>query len=177
MINPRRATCQRALPLEPEADEAHSLVENPYAWLASAGRTRYEWMEHKEPKYVAYADSERAEQLAKLHSFSGLQRGWDSYDAEPPSELATTNATRVLHVIWSVGLASPIKAIVPSVEGGISIVFSASSQKCADIECFNDGEILALTSESAGEPSVWSLNGGTGTLRRTIERISAFLNG
>lgn len=177
MIHSRHSICERALPAEPEADETHSLVENPYEWLASAGKTRYEWIEHKEPKYVAYADSERAEQLAKLHAFRSLQRGWDSYDAEPPSELATTNATRVLHVIWSIGLASPIKAIVPSVEGGISIVFSASGQKYADIECFNDGEILALTSEGVDEPSVWSLNGGAGSLRRAIEKVSAFLNG
>jgi hypothetical protein len=56
-------------------------------------------------------------------------------------------------------------------------VFAGSDQKYADIECFNDGEILSITSEGTSEPSVWTLNGETETLRRAIETIRVFLSG
>ena len=122
---------------------------------------------------VSVADAEHAAQLERLNSFRKLKRGWDSYDAEPPGEMAITNARHVLGVLWSVGLASSIRAVSPSAEGGVGIVFAGSDQKYADIECFNDGEILAITSEGTTEPSVWPLNGEEGTLRRAIETISA----
>jgi hypothetical protein len=123
------------------------------------------------------ADAERVAQLERLSSFRNLKRGWDSYDAEPPGETAITNARQVLSVLWSAGLASSIRAVSPSAEGGVGIVFAASDQKYADIECFNDGEILAITSEGAAEPLVWPLNGEAETLRRAIDTISTFLNG
>jgi len=129
------------------------------------------------PMGESVTDAERAAQLERLNSFRNLKHGWDSYDAEPPGETAITNARQVLDVLWSVGLTSSIRAVSPSAEGGIGIVFAGSDQKYADIECFNDGEILAITSEGTAEPSVWPLNGETETLRRAVETISTFLNG
>ena len=170
-----RANCERVLPLEQQAHTANP--DSPYDWFAPARKTRYEWIDHKQPAYVAFPDSERADHLAKLNAFRTLQRGWDSYDAEPPSELAIANAKRVLHVIWSVGLGLPIKTIAPSVEGGVGIVFAGSEQRYADIECFNDGEILGIISEGVSDPSVWTVGEESGMLRQAIEKISAFLNG
>ena len=95
----------------------------------------------------------------------------------PTEKTAITNARRVLGVLWSAGLASSIRAVSPSADGGVGIVFAGSDQKYADIECFNDGEILAITSEGTAEPSVWPLNGEAETLRHAIETISTFLNG
>jgi hypothetical protein len=123
------------------------------------------------------ADAERTAHLERLESFRNLKRGWDSYDAEPPGETAITNARQVLGVLWSVGLASSIRAVSPSAEGGVGIVFAGSDQKYADIECFNDGEILAITSEGMTEPSVWPLNGEAETLRRAVDMIQHTLNG
>ena len=129
------------------------------------------------PVDESVADAEHAAQLERLNSFRSLQRGWDSYNAEPPGETAITNARQVLGVLWSAGLASSIRAVSPSAEGGVGIVFAGSGRKYADIECFNDGEILAVTSEGTTEPSVWPLSLEAGTLRRAVETISAFLNG
>jgi hypothetical protein len=166
-----RASCEQALSVESKAHRA----ESPYDWFAAIGR-RYEWLGHKLPAYVAVPDEERIEQLVRLDSFKDLQHGWDSYDAEPPSEVAIASAKRVLHVIWSIGLVLSIKVISPSVEGGVGIVFTGSDQKYADVECFNDGDILAIISEGVKDPSVWAIGGEPGALRQAIEKIHAFLN-
>jgi hypothetical protein len=121
-------------------------------------------------------DQERVAQWEKLESFRNLQHGWDSYEAEPPNEVAMANARRVLHILWSSGTVPPIRTISPSVEGGIGIVFAGSHNRYADIECFNDGDILAITSNGETEPSVWSPGTEAGGLHSAVERISSFLD-
>jgi hypothetical protein len=120
-------------------------------------------------------DREQATQLAVLDSFRGLATGWDSYEAEPPSDVALENARRILNVLWESDLGERIR-LSPSVEGGVSIVFKTPDKRYADIECFNDGEILAITSKPASEPVVWPVNLATGEIRDTLGRISNFLN-
>jgi hypothetical protein len=63
------------------------------------------------------------------------------------------------------------------VEGGVGIIFLGSSSRYADIECFNDGEILAITSETNVEPSVWPVDVETDSLRIAVDQITSFLNG
>lgn len=136
-----------------------------------------EWTDHVSKRHASYRVSEReqAAQLAKLASFQDLKPEWDSYGAEPPAEVAINNAKRVLRILWEEGVGATIK-ISPSVEGGAGIVFRGAGKKYADIECFNDGEILAITSEPNAEPVVWSVNIDTESLREAIGRIAAFLN-
>lgn len=122
------------------------------------------------------ADREHAEQLARLDSFRRLQRGWDSYEAEPPSATATDNAKRVLHALWEEETEARTR-LSPSVEGGVAIVFSGPEGKYADIECFNDGEILAITSEGSAEPSVWPVGADAVSLRDAVVKIIAFVHG
>lgn len=117
--------------------------------------------------------SERLTQLSQLDSFRLLQRGWDSYDAEPPNEAAIANARRILQCLWSKPTTAPFR-LVPSVEGGVGIVFSGAGKKYADMECFNDGEILAITSEGS-EPTVWTIGEEAGSVRKAIDAILAFL--
>jgi Ser/Thr protein kinase RdoA (MazF antagonist) len=104
-----------------------------------------------------------------------LEPGWDSYEAAPPSETAILHARRLLeHLQEQEGL--PPAQIAASAEGGVVVAFSRGP-KYADIECFNDGEILAMISLPPEEPTVWSLEGlETGSLHATFERIAAFLN-
>jgi hypothetical protein len=125
--------------------------------------------------YCPVPDEERAAQARKLEAFRGLRPGWDSYNAEPPTELAISNARRILHLLWSAGAMGPV-TISPSVEGGVGIIFSGHGKKYADLECFNDGEILALTSEGTLEPVVWTVKEEGGSLRAAIEKIRRFLD-
>jgi len=126
--------------------------------------------------FKPFHDRERSAQLARLESFRDLQQGWDSYAADAPSPAAIDSARHVLHVLWASEIALPIKAISPSVEGGVGLVFAGLDKKYADIECFNDGEILAITSEGTADPLVWSLGGKAGSIREAIEKIRTFLN-
>ncbi len=112
----------------------------------------------------------------RLESFRSLRQGWDSYDAEPPGDVAIANARRILHVLWSGEAAPPLRQISPSVEGGVAVVFTGRDKKYADIECFNNGDILAITSDGATEPSVWSITKEGGSIRSAIEKINVFFN-
>jgi hypothetical protein len=127
-------------------------------------------------RHVAVPESEQAAQLARLESFRELQRGWDSYGAEPPSETAIENARRILRLLWDFD-GGPRPRLLPSVEGGVGIIFTGSGEKYADIECFNDGDILGITSEGTPDPFVWTVDASTESFRAAIERITAFLNG
>jgi hypothetical protein len=147
----------------------------PSLWLRSDQHGR-EWIVDRERTFCPFPDDERAAQLSKLESFRELQPGWDSYDAEPPSEKAIDNARKILHLLWSGGASSPVR-IAPSVEGGVGIIFSGPGKKYADLECFNDGEILAITSEGSLDPLVWSIGKESGSLLMSIEKIRFFLNG
>jgi len=45
--------------------------------------------------FNSVSERERVSQLAKLDSFRELKQGWDSYDAEPPSEAALDGGDRL----------------------------------------------------------------------------------
>lgn len=137
-----------------------------------------DWGEFVNQRGNRYVVPERAQaaQLAELASFRDLERGWDSYGAEPPTNAAVENARRILRVLWESEAGARIR-LSPSVEGGVSIVFKASDDRYADLECFNDGEVLAITSDPGAEPIVWTVDIAADALRDAIGRITAFLNG
>lgn len=116
-----------------------------------------------------------AAQLSRLDSFRSLQTGWDSYEAEPPNETALENARQVLLLFIESESSLPIR-VAPSAEGGVALIFSKGDSKYADIECFNDGEILAITSEPAQEPTIWPLTLDEEAVYTAFERITTFLD-
>jgi hypothetical protein len=116
-----------------------------------------------------------AEQISRLETFRGLAPGWDSYDAPPPNETALRNGRIVLEFVHEQEEVPPVH-VAPSVEGGVLLVFSAGGPKYADIECYNDGEILAILSESSGEPTIWRLILEEEHLQTAFERIAAFID-
>lgn len=52
--------------------------------------------------------------------------------------------------------------IIPSADGGVTITFYAGD-RYADIECFNSGEILAMTKRGSERADIWPVR---------LERIS-----
>ncbi len=107
----------------------------------------------------------------QIIGLTSLTSGWDSYDAEPPNYKASTNALKVLGYLFQSDF-KPTR-IMPSVEGGISFLF-IQNIKYADIECDNDGDILAGMSDRIGEPILWEVSEEKG-LRVTISQIRSFL--
>jgi hypothetical protein len=117
-----------------------------------------------------------AEQRARLAAFRELAPEWDSYDAPAPNETALNGAQIVLQFLEERDDDVPHVHVAPSSEGGVLLVFSAAGSKYADIECYNDGEILAILSEPAEDPVIWPLRLEKEYLQAALERIAAFLD-
>ncbi len=81
----------------------------------------------------------------------------------------------MLRFVYEQEEALPVQ-VAPSAEGGALLVFSAGGPKYADIECYNDGEILAILSEPSSEPTIWCLTLEEEQLRSSLGRIAAFLD-
>jgi hypothetical protein len=112
---------------------------------------------------------EGCQQLKKL---AYLQENWDSYGAEPPNSVALGWAHQCLNILQTINFA-PTK-ITPSVENGVGISF-ISGKKYADIECFNTGEVLAVTSDGQGNPIVWEVQPTNQGIKSALGKIRVFL--
>jgi hypothetical protein len=90
-----------------------------------------------------------------MHTLDSLQQipvDWNGYGSEPPNEVSVTNARSVFTAVNNLGyLPTSVSA---SAEGGVGISF-INGNRYADIECFNTGEIWAVTSDGTGNPQVW----------------------
>ena len=81
----------------------------------------------------------QAEIVAKLQAASRLEKGWDSYKADPPSQLAIANAGIFL------GLCGDFlpDRVAPSVMGGIGVTFRRPGKKVY-VEFYNYGTTYSL---------------------------------
>lgn len=76
----------------------------------------------------------------QIKGLGNLSENWNSYGAEAPSKEALGIALQILEDLFSLNLLP--NNVLPSAEGGIGLVF-LSGNKQADIEVFNDGDVLA----------------------------------
>lgn len=106
----------------------------------------------------------------QLEDCRTLKSGWDSYEADPPSDKAISYAGTILDALKKVDFLP--SCVCPSVEGGVGIAFVAGDVY-ADIECFNDGEILAALSAKYKNTTIIEINWET--LDSTIDKIRKFL--
>lgn len=107
-----------------------------------------------------------------------LSDGWDSYNAPCPNEKSINTAKDVLNCL-SRNELYPTK-IMPSVEGGVYFLFTKSN-KYADLECYNDGHLVASMSDSSDgmmEPITWYVHLGNNkksNIDESIKKILSFL--
>lgn len=109
-----------------------------------------------------------------LDELSKLPINWDSYGAEPPNSTALYWARIALNILDEMSFRP--NHITPSVENGIGISF-ISDNKYADIECFNTGEILAVTSDRKEKPNVWKVVNNQDDIKSALENIRVFIRG
>jgi hypothetical protein len=120
------------------------------------------------------AQRELQDALAQLQALRKLSVGWDGYAAPAPADSAFRDARRVIERAIGEHLLIP-SFVLPSAEGGIGIGFR-SGGRYADIECFNSGETLALTSDGNGtEPRVWEIHDEYADLTAAFEAIGEHL--
>jgi hypothetical protein len=79
----------------------------------------------------------------KLRDMVGLGKGWNGYDADPPSDGARLQARHFLFHLHAAGV-SPSR-IAPSVVGGIGITCGVPGGRVY-VEFYNAGMMLALFS-------------------------------
>ena len=102
--------------------------------------------------------SEQATRFAELYErldrLAELREDWDTYGAPLPNRSSISNARSIL-ALFEKAYLTPAK-VVPSAEGGVGIVF-VRGERCADVECLNDGDVLAAKYTGEGEPEVWEV--------------------
>jgi hypothetical protein len=108
-----------------------------------------------------------------LERLAKLEMGWDSYDAEPPNTVSLYWAKQILEILFDMNFC-PMK-IVPSAENGVGIVFR-KGDRYADVECFNTGEIVAVTNTRSTESEAWEIAPSPEALKAALERICVHIN-
>jgi hypothetical protein len=103
---------------------------------------------------------------------SSLQHGWDSYDAEPPNELARSTTRDILRLLEHE--AMPPSRLLPSRERGITISFAEGLRR-AEIEAYNSGEIAVAIYTPTDVLKVWELNAENASIREAIASIRVYL--
>jgi hypothetical protein len=86
-----------------------------------------------------------------LDRISNLERGWDSYGAEPPGANAISASKEILRELAG-ALILP-STIVPSAEGGVSIYFMAG-HRTVYIETYNQGSQALVMYDQNGDAEV-----------------------
>jgi len=107
-----------------------------------------------------------------LDALRKLAPNWDSYGAEPPGQDALHRAHEVLEALDAMRFRPD--RVAASAEGGVAIAF-VREQRYADVECYNSGEILAVTSDGRGRPEVWEV--APNEIGRTLDRIRDHIDG
>jgi hypothetical protein len=95
------------------------------------------------------------QEIAKLGS---LDPSWHETGAPVPNNVATELATVILQQLSLINFRP--NSIDASADEGICISF-ARRDRTANVECFNTGEVLAVTMPRGGEPTIWSITNGT----------------
>lgn len=103
-----------------------------------------------------------------------LPLNWDNCGAEPPNLDALYWAKTVLEILFSMNFQPT--CITPSVENGVGISF-VRGRKYADVECFNTGEILAVTSDGQNNPEVWEVTNHLENIEIALRKIRDFIRG
>ena len=107
-----------------------------------------------------------------LDSLRDIPVGWDGDGAEAPNDAAIANTRRVLESLQNLGFRPD--RIAPSAEGGIMLSFYVG-KRYGDIELFNTGEILAVTSDGDGSPHVWEVAEDETAITDALETIRAHI--
>jgi hypothetical protein len=103
-----------------------------------------------------------------IKELTELKDGWNSYNAPAPNQISIDNAKKVARILK---LADFPAEVLPSGEGGIGFVFKNGDKK-ADIECLNNGNIIAVCYSNTLAPHSWEVAG----IKATVERIKEFIN-
>jgi hypothetical protein len=110
----------------------------------------------------------------EIESLTSLPDDWNGYNSKCPNTKAATFATLLLDEAFKLNLQP--NRISPSAEGGIAISYF-NQNKYADIECLNNGKILAVKTGKTNETEVWEVSTDANSLSCAIIELSNFVGG
>lgn len=122
-------------------------------------------------QYLRVEQNYRA-RYAELDSLGTLQRGWDTYSAEPPNLEAVALGRSALAALRR--RYSEPAGVRTSGEGGVAICFSVGVRR-AQLEFLNTGEAYALTYGLNDKADSWEVGTSEAGIAGAWERIHAFL--
>lgn len=131
-----------------------------------ARQLQVRWVMHPEDDPAGFP-----EKIRQLESLRDLTKGWDGYQAEPPSTTSLQNARSLLEALSLMNIVP--ERVAPSADGGVALILSTHPVYRA-IECFNDGEIVASLSDRAFRHEAWETGLSPNALRTTLERLGSF---
>jgi hypothetical protein len=111
---------------------------------------------------------------AELERLSVLEQDWDGNGAEPPNITALDEARAILARLRMVGFF-PYR-VSASAEGGVGICFR-NGKRYADLECFNTGEVIGITSDGEGQIEPFEVSRNYEDQTAAIDRIRSFVAG
>lgn len=109
----------------------------------------------------------------RLEEIANLSDDWDSCGTAAPNQASISNAMDILSILHETDLVPT--QISPSVEEGIGISF-VKGDKDAFVECYNDGEVLAVISDQQKERDIWQIRNSKEAFKRALETINIFIN-
>lgn len=112
------------------------------------------------------------DRVLELRKLEKLSSNWHEDGVEPPNRTATYWADVALDILRVDDFACD--RVLASVDEGIGICF-VREPKYADIEIFNTGEILAVTSERNSSPKIWEVHQSVEGIRQALEEIREYL--
>lgn len=123
----------------------------------------------KSPNKYWYLD-----RIKEFQQLKNLLKNWNR-DFDCPNSTAIYWADYILDILRV--LDFEFRKVDCSVNGGITLCF-LKDKKYADIECFNDGSILAVTNEGDyySIPDVWTVYQDDDSIKQSIGKIQDFLN-
>ena len=121
-----------------------------------------------------YIRSWYSKNMAQLRDLETLSKKWKDDEILPPNQVAFYCATEALEVLRKIDF--PCDRIAASVDEGICIAFLSkkNKDKYADIEFFNNGEILAVTTDRVSNPRIWEVS--IGSIHKALKEIHEFID-
>jgi hypothetical protein len=106
---------------------------------------------------------DKLEEVVLMHT-----KDWDGQGVEAPNEKAINNTKLVISELIESDLQPDIGACV---DGGLCVSFY-HNKRYGDVECSNEGEILAVTSTEAKDTKVWEVE--EKEIRETLDKINEY---
>lgn len=109
----------------------------------------------------------------RITELSSLEKDWNGFESVPPNQRAVRMAREVLSLLHNMG-TEPDR-LVASADDGIAFSFRRSD-RYANIECLNSGEIYTLWYDDATEPVTHQIATDEICIREAISLINGFIS-